>query len=86
MLNYNHHDNQDRSQQLPIWKVLILDNAAQKIIAPLLKVNDLREHGVTLFFQINSHRDPLPVVPAIYFVDATSANISRICMVTVSIF
>lgn len=37
------------SNNEPIWKILILDGVAQKILSPIMKVNDLREHGVTLF-------------------------------------
>jgi hypothetical protein len=32
----------------PVWKVLIYDQAGQEIISPLLKVNELREHGITV--------------------------------------
>lgn len=31
------------------WKVLILDSVGQKILSPVMKVNDLRDHGVTLY-------------------------------------
>jgi hypothetical protein len=31
-----------------VWKVLIYDQAGQEIISPLLKVNELRENGVTV--------------------------------------
>lgn len=32
-----------------IWKVLVLDQTAKQILSPVLKVSDLREHGVTLY-------------------------------------
>ena len=32
----------------PVWKVLVYDSFGQDIISPLLKVNELREHGVTV--------------------------------------
>lgn len=32
----------------PVWKVLIYDQLGQDIISPILKVNDLRENGVTV--------------------------------------
>lgn len=32
-----------------VWKVLIFDRLGQDIISTVLKVNDLRDHGITLF-------------------------------------
>ena len=32
----------------PVWKLLIYDSLGQDIISPLLKVNDLREYGITV--------------------------------------
>lgn len=32
-----------------VWKVLVLDSAGQRILSPIMKVNDLRDHGVTLY-------------------------------------
>ncbi len=31
------------------WKILILDSAGQAVLSPVLKVNELRESGVTLY-------------------------------------
>ena len=31
------------------WKVLVLDAAGQRILSPIMKVNELRDHGVTLY-------------------------------------
>lgn len=58
-----------------------MDRTAQRIVSPILKVNDLREHGVTLFLQFAQDREPVREVPAVYFVEPTSANIARICQV-----
>ncbi|KAK9897232.1 Sec1-like protein [Cystobasidium minutum MCA 4210] len=63
---------------LPTWKVLILDQRAQDVIATTLRVQDLRDNGVTLHLQLHSDRPPLPDVPAVYFVSPTSENIKRI--------
>ncbi|KAL5036522.1 hypothetical protein BDV3_005198 [Batrachochytrium dendrobatidis] len=62
----------------PVWKVLIYDKLGQDIISPLLHVGDLRERGITVHMSIYSARDPIPDVPAIYFVEPTSDNIKRI--------
>uniref|UniRef100_A0A7E4WDZ4 Sec1 family domain-containing protein 1 n=1 Tax=Panagrellus redivivus TaxID=6233 RepID=A0A7E4WDZ4_PANRE len=63
----------------PTWKVLILDKYAQDIIAPLIPVKVLRENGVTLHFLVNSVRETLPDVPAVYFISPTDENIQYLC-------
>ncbi|KAL7004180.1 Vesicle trafficking between the ER and Golgi [Cystobasidiomycetes sp. EMM_F5] len=68
---------------LPTWKVLILDQRAQDILATTLRVQDLRDNGVTLHMQLHSDRPPLPDVPAIYFVSPTSENVKRIGEVSI---
>ncbi|KAE8543693.1 hypothetical protein D1P53_000409 [Cryptococcus gattii VGV] len=61
-----------------VWKVLILDEASQDVLATSLRVQDLREQGVTLHMQLHSPRPPLTDVPAVYFVAPSPANIRRI--------
>ena len=60
------------------FKVLVLDKQTKDIIAPLLKISDLRKYGVTLHLMISTERQSIPDVPAIYFVDATEENIRLI--------
>ncbi|EST09950.1 Sec1-like protein [Kalmanozyma brasiliensis GHG001] len=62
----------------PVWKVLIMDKVSKDILATSLRVQDLRENGVTLHMQLHSDRPPLPDVPAVYFVSPTSQNVQRI--------
>ncbi|GAA6008218.1 syntaxin-binding protein [Rhodotorula paludigena] len=64
--------------QLPTWKCLVLDRTGQDVIATSLRVQDLRDAGITLHVQLHSDRPALPDVPAIYFVAPTSSNIQRI--------
>lgn len=61
-----------------VWKVLVLDELSKDILATTLRVQDLREQGVTLHMQLHSTRPPLADVPAVYFVSPTLANIRRI--------
>ncbi|WOO84909.1 Protein sly1 [Vanrija pseudolonga] len=69
----------DEGSQGPlVWKVLILDDLSKDIFATTLRVQDLREQGVTLHMQLHSQRPPLSDVPAVYFVSPTLANIRRI--------
>ena len=66
------------SNDIP-WKVLVMDSFVQRLISPVLRVNDLREHGVTLHLLINDKkRDPIPEVPAIYFCQPSLENIDLI--------
>lgn len=78
MLNFNLPESDPNR---PIWKLFIMDAAAQRIVSPILKVNDLREQGVTLFLHFNAEREAVEDVPAVYFVEPSSANLQRICQV-----
>ncbi|OEU22632.1 Sec1-like protein [Fragilariopsis cylindrus CCMP1102] len=60
------------------WKILIYDNACRSIISPLLSVSQLRRRGVTLHLLLNSEREPIPDVPAVYFCRPTKENLSII--------
>ena len=60
------------------WKVLIYDAHCRSIISPILSVQQLRRRGVTLHLLLDSDREPIPDVPAIYFCCPTKHNLSRI--------
>ncbi|EJD55175.1 SLY1 protein [Auricularia subglabra TFB-10046 SS5] len=62
----------------PVWKILVLDQQTKDVLATVLRVQDLRDVGVTLHVQLHSARPPLPDVPAVYFVAPTLANVRRI--------
>ncbi|KAF8921887.1 Sly1 vesicle trafficking sec1-like protein [Mucidula mucida] len=62
----------------PVWKILVLDQQTKDVLATVLRVQDLRDVGVTLHVQLHSMRPPLPDVPAVYFVSPTLANVRRI--------
>ncbi|WFD42064.1 Vesicle trafficking between the ER and Golgi [Malassezia psittaci] len=62
----------------PVWKVLVMDPTSTDILSTSLRVQDLRENGVTLHLQLHSERPPLPDVPAVYFVSPTRENLTRI--------
>ncbi|KAJ1676364.1 Vesicle trafficking between the ER and Golgi, partial [Spiromyces aspiralis] len=63
------------SSSEPIWKVLVFDWACRDIISTVLKVNDLRENGITVHMLLESERSPIPDVPAIYFMEPTEENV-----------
>ena len=60
------------------WKVLILDEPCRLILAPLISVNELRKRGVTLHAPLESDRDALDDVAAVYLCRPTEANASRV--------
>ncbi|KAL0951692.1 hypothetical protein HGRIS_008368 [Hohenbuehelia grisea] len=62
----------------PVWKILVLDQTTKDVLATVLRVQDLRDVGVTLHVQLHTPRPPLPDVPAVYFVAPTLQNIQRI--------
>ncbi|XP_033752731.1 sec1 family domain-containing protein 1-like [Pecten maximus] len=78
MINFNQPPTKATSSE-PQWKVLVYDRFGQDIISPLMTVKELRDMGVTLHLNLHSDRDPIPDVPAIYFVLPTDDNIQRIC-------
>ncbi|KAG1665641.1 hypothetical protein FOA52_011235 [Chlamydomonas sp. UWO 241] len=61
-----------------LYKVLVLDRFTKNVIAPLLRVSDLRKQGVTLHLLIEADRQPIADVPAIYLVQPDAANVERI--------
>ncbi|KAI0735050.1 Sec1-like protein [Earliella scabrosa] len=62
----------------PVWKVLVLDQYTKDVLATVLRVQDLRDVGVTLHVQLHSNRPPLPDVPVVYFVSPNLTNVRRI--------
>lgn len=57
------------------WKILIYDGPCRSIISPLMNVSQLRRRGVTLHLMLNSEREPIPDVPAVYFIRPTQENL-----------
>jgi hypothetical protein len=76
----NLHKAQDsKAYWQDVWKLLIYDDYCRAILSPLFKVGDLRQLGITLHMMINSDRQPVPDVPAIYFVMPTKENVDLMC-------
>ncbi|KAF8910017.1 Sly1 vesicle trafficking sec1-like protein [Gymnopilus junonius] len=44
----------------PVWKILVLDQQTKDVLATVLRVQDLRDAGVTLHVQLHSLRPALP--------------------------
>ena len=59
---------------------LRLPNLQRRALSlPLFKVGDLKRMNVTLHMMLHSDREPIPDVPAIYFMQPTQDNIARVC-------
>ncbi len=78
ILNFN--SNHASADGAGLYKILVLDRFTKDVIAPLLRVSDLRKQGVTLHLVIESERQPIADVPAIYLVQPTQANLERIAL------
>lgn len=75
---YYSDDNVTNSDDVTVWRIIVFDEVGRDIIAPLLKVADLRELGVTLYLHIDMDRDAIQGAPVIYFCEPTTKNIERI--------
>lgn len=80
MLNLNHPVVHGGTADEEVYKVLIYDNFCRDILSPLIRVNDLRKHGITLYLDLDKERQNVPDVPAIYFVQPVQTNIQRIIL------
>ncbi|KAI8474656.1 MAG: SM/Sec1-family protein [Monoraphidium minutum] len=61
-----------------LYKVLVLDKPCRDIIAPLLRVSDLRRAGVTLHLALEAERQPIADVPAVYLLQPTQKGADRV--------
>jgi hypothetical protein len=61
-----------------VWKLLVYDARGRDIIAPLIKVKELHDLGVTLHLSITKARHAVPNSPAIYLCEPTQSNIDMI--------
>ncbi|PIA13943.1 Sec1-like protein [Coemansia reversa NRRL 1564] len=64
--------------ETPIWKVLVFDGFCQDVISTVLRVNDLRDNGVTVHMLLDAQRSSIPDVPAIYLVQPVPDSIKQI--------
>lgn len=79
MINFDQIPLANDNLNEPSWKILVYDDFGQDIITPLLSVKELRDLGVTAHLLLRSERDPIPDVPAIYFISPTAENVARLC-------
>lgn len=61
------------------WKILIMDKFSTGIVSSVLRVNDLLKAGVTCHTTLFSpQRQPIPDIPAIYFLEPSRKNLEKI--------
>lgn len=60
------------------WLVLVLDDAASRVLTPILGMYDLMEEGVTLVESLEKRRQPFPDMDVIYVAAACSKSIRAI--------
>ena len=60
------------------YKILVMDGSCISLLSPVLRVGDLRKHGVTLHLNIDKARQQVADAPAVYLVRPTPANADRI--------
>ncbi|KAL0233123.1 hypothetical protein GEMRC1_011868 [Eukaryota sp. GEM-RC1] len=60
------------------FRLLILDSHGYLLVSSLFKQSTLYELGFTLFLDLNSQRQPIPAVPAVYLVSPTEETIKFI--------
>ncbi|ETW79215.1 hypothetical protein HETIRDRAFT_323546 [Heterobasidion irregulare TC 32-1] len=60
------------------WKILVVDDHAQRLLNAVLKQFDILQENVTLIESITGHREPQPAFEAIYILMPTTHNVDRI--------
>ncbi len=60
------------------WKVLVYDGHCADIVAPTLRVGELRACNVTLWMRLEQERQAIPDAPAVYFVSPSADNVKRV--------
>ena len=55
-----------------------MDRFCFDVVTPLVRVNELRKHGVTLHLLLESDRQPIGDVPAVYFIQPSEVNVKRV--------
>jgi hypothetical protein len=66
------------AEETEVYKILVMDRHCFDVITPLVRVNELRRHGVTLHLLLDNERQPIHDVPAVYFVAPSAHNVARI--------
>lgn len=66
------------AEEANTYKVLVLDGFTHDVIAPLVTLKELRDHGVTLHLRLEKDREEIPDTPGVYFVEPTIESVRAI--------
>jgi len=61
-------DGQSLDKKILAFKVLVYDSNAQNVVATIMKVGQLRDCNVTLHLGLNTKREQVPDIPAVYLI------------------
>lgn len=60
------------------WKVLVVDRESLRILAAALYVNELVNEGITIVEMLDMRREPLPRIPALYFLTPSAESVEQL--------
>lgn len=60
------------------WKVLVVDRESLRILSAALQVNELVNEGITIVEMLDMRREPLPRIPALYFVTPSAESVQQL--------
>lgn len=60
------------------WKVLVVDRESLRILAAAVQVNELVNEGITIIEMLDMRREPLPRIPALYFITPSAESVQQL--------
>ena len=61
------------------WRAVVLDETTVKVLSNVMRMSDLmNEHNVSVVENLNKNREPMRDISGVYFVEPTSATVSRL--------
>ena len=61
------------------WRAVVIDETTVKVLSNVMRMSDLMsEHNVAVVESLNKNREPIRDIPGIYFVEPSSATVSRL--------
>lgn len=60
------------------WKVLVVDRESLRILSAAVHVNELVNEGISIVEMLDMKREPLPRIPALYFLSPSAESIEQL--------